>query len=258
MLAVGLYAIPSFLVQAATFEWYLERSGPVRVLVRGLRYVAAKHEGKQIVLEGISNDLYYSALADDALRLVKAEGTRLVPGTGPEGSGAAIPPQALRVGLERERVRVYRLDGAKLYDVTRRWERGAGLELAEGLSPEVAVGEPEFATQLGEGWFAAEGGKRWMGRRAVLRLAVDGVPGNGKLIEVQAYVPAVMAGATLTLRAGERDLGTRVLAEGELVWGVPLGAMSGEFAAELVCSKTVRAAGDDRDLSLLVTRVRVR
>lgn len=254
-----LYAIPSFIVQGATFEWYLARTGRVRVLLRGLQYAVKLHPDKLILLDGIDGDIYWTVLADDALRLVNAKGVRLAPGTGPAGNSMTASTGTARNAFERDAAVVYRLEGAKLRDVTREWERGKALALTTGLSGEIRTGEPADATQFGEGWFAIEEGNRWMGARAKVRLGGP-FPAGAKL-RVSGYAPPALGAASITLKMNGETVGIFAVAPGGVDFAVEVPEKflaQGTVEVEIGASKTVRTAPDVRDLSLVIGQIGVR
>ncbi len=124
---VGIYAATSFTVQQATVEWYLERSAPLRPLMRGMLRASELHPDKMILVEGLTADMKASAISDGALRLIPGRRVYLTPGSGPGEMGATEARQV----FEQGRVVVYRFTGDKLRDVTREWEEGAALALEQ-------------------------------------------------------------------------------------------------------------------------------
>ena len=193
-----LSAVPSFIVQGATFEWYLARTGPVRILLRGLQHAVKIHPGKLILLDGLDRDMYWTVLADDALRLVNAQSVRLAPGTAPAGNPMLASPGTARAAFERDAVLVYRLEGVKLRDVTAEWESGKALALSAGLAAEIKTGEATDARQFGEGWFPIEDGNRWMGARAIVSLGGPFAP--GVKLRLAGYAPNALGSADLSLK----------------------------------------------------------
>jgi hypothetical protein len=257
-LVLVFYVVPSFIVQQSTFEWYLDRTGPVRPLIRGLQQVTKAHPGKLILVEGVSEGVYDSALEDDALRLIPGQNVRLLPGAGRRGNSLVISETAARTAFEKQTAMVYRFDGVRLRDVTREWETGKALALASGLSPELLAGESSFNGQFLKGWFPPADGGRWMGREAAVLL---GRPtGGAKQLEVEAYVPAALGRIRLVIRAS----GTVVMDEevkpgmAELRVALPEGlAGESDVRMEISSSRTTRGVGDNRDLSLLFRRIAI-
>jgi hypothetical protein len=64
----------------------------------------------------------------------------------------------------------------------------AQLRLKATLPSRIDAGNPAFSEQLGTGWYEAEGGYRWMGKRAEVRLGTSGKP--GAQLQIQGFCPA--------------------------------------------------------------------
>ncbi len=254
-----LYAVPSFIVQGATFEWYLARTGPVRILLRGLQHAVKMHPDKLILLDGLDRDMQWTVVADDALRLVNAQRVRLAPGSAPAGNPMLASPGTARAAFERDGVAVYRLEGVKLRDVTAEWERGKALSLAPGLAAEIKTGEAADARQLGEGWFPIEDGNRWIGARAVLSLGGPFAP-RAKL-RLAGYAPNALGPAELRLKINGEAVGSLALKPGgvDVAVAIPTKFLSETMLEiEILVSKTVREGQDGRELSLVVGQIAIR
>lgn len=253
---VALYAVPSFIVQQASFEWYLERTGPIRPLIRGLWHAVETHPGKLILLEGISEDVYNSSLADSALRLLPKSEIRLAPGSGPRDNPLAVAPSTIRTAFEKQTILVYRFDGVRLTDVTRVWERGKALSLASGLSPEILAGDTAFAQQFVSGWYAPEGGNRWMAPRASVRLGSPLQP--AARLRLAAYAPKELGQFELIFRSSGIEFRSGMLQPGPLDLDLPLPdalRSQPELLLALECSRSVKPPSDGRELSLLVSKI---
>jgi hypothetical protein len=252
---VALYAVPSFIVQQATIEWYLNRTAPLRPLIRGLMRACQLHPGKMLMLEGISDEVYYSSFIDEATRLIGGCEVRLEPGSGPAGNPFALAPAAARAAIESQSVVVYRFDGSRLYDITRQWESTKAYLLLSGLSPEILTGDKAYAAQLAGDWYESEGTHRWMGRRGTFRLG-----GPGKMLVVEGFVPAAMGSFELRLTLGGKLLKRLTVGAGALKIEAPLGdaGRSQTIEGSLESSKTIQPQGDGRTLSILVTKISVR
>ncbi len=260
VLCLGAYVYPSYLLQRNIFEWYLEATGPVRVIVRGAIQASRLHPDRLILLDGISPQLYGNTIADDGLRLIANGRLRLAPSNGPAGSPWTLSPEATRAGLEKNLLRIYRLEGPVLRDVTRDWEQNRGPELAGGFSPQVSAGEKTFQTQFGEGWYGIENGTRWMGREARLRLG-GGPLRAGAVFFVKGYVPPSLGAAKLAVTINGIECGVIDAPPGELLAELPLPeavAKESVYEVRLKASKTVRPPKDGRDLSFVFGELGVR
>lgn len=254
-----LYAIPSFIVQQASFEWYLERTAPLRPFLRGLLRAAQLHPGKLIVLEGVTDAVYESSIADSALRLVQGVEVRLAPGEGPRGNPLALSPATTRAALENQTAIIYRFDGVILRDVTREWERGRALSLKSGLSPEVFAGDATFNPQFLSGWFPIEDSHRWMGAAASVRLGSPEAP-NPKLW-LEAYAPSQLTAFEFKVLLNGTEIYSRQHSAGPLQFAIsiPDGILRSEANdLEFRSSRTVQPAADGRQLSLLFTKIALR
>lgn len=255
-----LYFVPGFLVQQATFEWYLERTGPLRPLMRGLQHAAKLHAGKQILVEGVSDAVYDSALADDALRLLPGANIRLAPRSGNAGLRSwDLSEEVIRAGFEKEAIVVYRFDGTKLKNVTREWEAGRALALSSGLASELRAGDVIVAGQFGRGWYGIEDGRRWMGKQATVTLG--GLSEGNRQLEVSAYCPEALGEAELELWLQGERLHQGKVSPGPIEWKIELPARyarESELRLELRVSRSIRPPGDGRELSLVLGVLRVK
>lgn len=259
-----LYLYPSWLVQQATINWYLETSFPVRTLMRGAEQASRLHPDKLILLSKVPAEVYWNSMDQDAFRLVGASRVRLAPGQGPAESKFLVAPAAARVAFTKESVLVYAFEDRYLKDVTRQWERGPALALAGGLSPYVLSSEPSFAEQFGEGWYAPDQGRRWMGRQAKVRLGGP-FAANAKLT-IEAFCPDTVFDSAaqplqLAIVLNGRPPLLRSIPKGSFTLSIPLPEdlrQIRELDVQLRSSHSVRLAQESRDLSLLFGSIGVR
>lgn len=254
-----LYIVPSFIVQQSSFEWYLERSGPIRPLIRGLQYAAKAHPGKLILLEGISESVYESALADEALRLIGTENIRLVPGSKPDGNPLTVAPETARIAFEKEAVTVYRFNGSVLRDVTREWETGRALTLSTGLSPEILAGDPIFNPQFLAGWYGIEDGRRWLSAKASVQIGGPFTPKSQ--VHLKAYAPAALGAMELRILCRGELIHAAKVSPGDVEIEFPLPPSLQSYQSlilDLEASKTIRPPNDGRNLSLVFGQLSIR
>ncbi len=254
-----LYIVPSFIVQQATFEWYLDRTAPIRPLIRGLQYAVQTHPGKLILVDGITESTYESALADEALRLIGAQNIRLVPGSKPAGNPLTVAPETARIAFEKEAVTVYQFNGSILQDVTREWERGRALELSTGLSPEILAGDPIFNPQFLDGWYGIEDGHRWLSSKGAVQ--VGGPFAKDAQVTIKAYAPATLGNIELRIVCGGSLIHKAKVSPGdvEIRFALPQNLQNAQsLVLELEASKTVRPTSDERNLSLVFGQISIR
>lgn len=258
-LLLVLYIVPSFIVQQSTFEWYLERTAPIRPLIRGLQYAAKIHPGKLILVEGIDEGTYKGALADHALRLVGGQNVRLVPGSKPEGNPLTVAPETARIAFEKGSVVVYQFNGSILRDQTREWEGGKALTLAKGHSPEILAGDPIFNPQFLAGWYEIEDGHRWLSAKG--SVLIGGPFRADAEVSIQAYAPASLGSIQLRILSSGIPIHTARISPGDvdIRFALPPGLRdSRTVILELEASKTVRPTNDGRNLSLVFGQISIR
>ncbi len=248
---LAIFSLTAYVVQQNTIEWYLARTAPLRPLIRGLFHGASLHPGKLILLEGITNEIYDSALADDALRLIPNAKIRLAPGNGPAQNPHALDNSAVRKAFEEDAVVVYRFDGSRLHDVTRQWESGPALLLSSGLSAEVDAGSPVYNRQFSGGWFPPEDGRRWLGQSGLVHLG--GPFSSQAQLHLQGFSPAAANQNRLKVKIGSFEH-TATISPGPFTLKIPLPApllSQASLAVELSANQTISPPGDGRALSFV-------
>lgn len=171
-------------------KWNNDRSYEVKTLVLGAAELSGHNPDKLILLDGVGDQLYAQALQDGPFRFLRVENVFLAPTPAEE----RCMPQTdltndtgkypLTVGamlraMESHGLMVYRYDQGKLLNVT------DGFVL--GLSA-LNVADPAKASLLGPTWYRAEGGGRWMPKRASLKM--DGPVNGCHRLYVSGFCPA--------------------------------------------------------------------
>jgi hypothetical protein len=197
VVVAGLYLGVSAAVAQVTLSWQLARTEQARRLVLGIGRAQALHQGKVILLEGVSNEIFWGCVKDRPFPLVGAAHVYLAP-----GATRAIEPHPELAELSeyelpaRPAARLLRAGEAIVYDVSGRRPRNitrlfrASLGPPERLPPArwIDAGKPWFADQIGAGWQPIERGYRWMGRQAELRLGGPQKP--GEVLYIAGFCPA--------------------------------------------------------------------
>ena len=197
VVATAIYLSTSPPVARATASYNFERSRAVRDLVLGVARVRELHPGKVILLNGVGTDRFWAGMNDKPFRLLSIGEVWLTPGS--ENSIQAFPdlgdvnafvypPAATLRALRQNRAVVYEASGPRLRNITQTYQNMAQVSLKAILPSRIDAGNPAFAEQLGEGWYEAEGGYRWMGKRAVVRLGPPQRPGAE--LQIQGFCPA--------------------------------------------------------------------
>ena len=119
------------------------------------------------------------------------------------------------------------------------------------------------ASLFGPEWYAPEGNRRWMPKRASLRMAAP--TAAGQKLYLRGYYPPEQLGAgplTVAVTVNGAPLAPATLASGgdfELAFSLP-DSLAGRSALEIIVevSRTFRAGADIRDLGLAFGEFEVR
>jgi hypothetical protein len=193
----ALYLSTAVPVSRHAVHWALNRSLEARHLLLSVGHAQALHPGKIILLDGVSSELFWSAVADKPFPLVGAQEVYLAPGSEDhirpspgvlDVADHVIATGPMFQGLAENRLVVYRVGDGPLRNVTKSFTALARARWMPELARRVDVGQRLLSGQLGEGWYPIEGGYRWMGRTAIVRLPGPG-SGNERLY-VTGYASA--------------------------------------------------------------------
>jgi hypothetical protein len=261
LLVSGLY------VGRSVQKIYFHRAAPVRALVAGVARAAQLHPGKQILLAGMTDDLFWTGFYDHPFRLVGAPQVALFPGEEQRISfkhmlddipGMLSTPAAARQAIEENRAIVYQIKNMKLYSVTADYYTRLPVD---GIPSRLELGDGGADKQLLHGWQAPEAGFRWMESRAALRL---GIP-----VDCCRKLEIVGARSELLLDKGPQTLELRgpdgfrkswrldgPQAEFRLETAVPARwREKKEVVLELSTDRRIQSSQDSRHLALIMQSV---
>jgi hypothetical protein len=179
VLLVAAYFMGSIPACRRSTDWWYGRSQAARTLVRGVVGARELHPDKTILLAGVDDYLFWAAISDGAFRAFGVEDVYLTPGSEsqiyltPELAdlpARVFPKELAARELERERVVVYSVGGARLKNVTLAYKAVAESGRKSDPLRRVDVAEALESYRLGPGWYSIEHGHRWMGKRASLRI----------------------------------------------------------------------------------------
>lgn len=227
----ALYLWSGVPLDRAVARWHFERGRAVEAMTMGVERAHELHPEKLILLEGVGDELFWGGVYDHPFRLVGANDVYLAPRSekairgraGVELVGSYVLGVAeARRALEEQRVVVYQVGGRRLRNVTSYYEEHAGEAWSAEAPRFVDAGQTVFSDLFGREWSPMEGGQRWMGRRAGLRMG--GPRRAGEKLFVAGYWPEAQG------RRGRQRLLVRAA-------GVPLRAVElrvpGQFEAAL-------------------------
>lgn len=268
MAAAGVVMVQlvfAYPVTRAAERWHLERGGHLKVLFEGLERIAELHPGKMVLLTGMDTSTYWGGFFDgphkllglDAVYIAPDAATKIqaYPELGDMGPTIASRAEAARNVLWGRAV-VYQIEETRLRNITRAYAKSIPEEWLASHPKLLNFANEVAAQDLGEGWYPAEPGGRWMGRKAMVYLAT---PEAGQShLRVAGYLPEVC------LKQGEVDV--TILAAGEVLGRgrITLNNLSFDFllpvnqrlrelaevAIEIEVSRTYREPQGWRDLGL--------
>ena len=264
--AVGTAAVYLLLVVPRTMantRYLFERSRRVERLVLGLERAHELHPRQAILLHGVPDELFGTAILDRPYRLFDAQ-VFLAPGSEAgiaprpeygEIRDFVLPADATARALDQDSVVVYEAGGGRLKNITRLYSQVFQQAGADGIPRRVDAGNPLLGYLLGKTWYRAERWSRWMPRRATVRMG--GPVSAAQKLYVHGSCPAgLLAAGPLDMRlwADELPLGGGRVEERnasfDFVFDLPR-QLQGKAAVTVTveAGRTFRPAGDNRDLS---------
>jgi hypothetical protein len=251
-------------------SWYRSRSEAQEALVMGVSRAHELHPEKVILLDRVSDDLFWGAIDQRPFLFLRIPYVYLTPGSQslitphPElddVSKFVLPAEEARRALDRDQVVIYRAGDGPLENITHRF---VVPENAADSGPlRLDVGDPLVADQLGPTWYPRESGFRWMPRTATVRM-----PGP-RTSNQKLYVSAICIAAqlekgplamTLTVD-GVRLAPVHFTDDGASTFALGLPPQTvgkSEIAISVEVARTVRVAGDPRDLGLAFGQFEIR
>ncbi len=238
------------------------RSHDARRFIEGIREIRAHHPNMTILLDGVTDYLFWAVLYDEGpltagvrhVYLVPTnEGIQSQPGLRPVEL-YQLPPAATLRALQEHQAVVYELSGNRLQNVTTRYTALAPAVIRPEPPRRVDVGEPAMAEQLGPGWYYIHENHRWMARRAEVRLA--GPRSANERLRIHAIHseqpsagPVQLTVSVNGIRIGQVEI--RDNRSGVHIFSLPAAVVRlREMTVALETSRTFKAPGDTRDLGL--------
>jgi hypothetical protein len=237
-------------------------------LVLGVQSVHERDPGKIILLDGVSEPVFWLGVYNHPFRLIGATDVYLTPESArkmtpyPELGNIAdytLPESEERVALSQQRALVFAVEDGRLRDITNVFKATA----IEGATPRrIEVGHPLVESLLGPSWYGSEGDFRWMPKEASIRL---GTPKTGEgevrveasCAPVQVAAQPLFAWVTVDGETGPR-LTIRDCNQAVVITA-PVHAAPDKKEIEVVVhvDRTVRVGADQRDLGLAVRTIEV-
>jgi len=263
IILIPAYLFSSFPAVHTTELTRFEQGRNMRNLLRGMDPYVDQAEGKFVLLQNVSEDLFSAGLLDRPLNLIGMPRVYVAPGSAVPAWLHSEYPQIANYEMSWQdaydlvthgRAVVFSVAGQPA-DTTADFTKSLAIYQALHAADILNVGDPEAAPRLGDGWYPVEGTTRWTKREASLWMESSS---PDQRIYVRGYCPEQL------LQAGPLDL--MVEAGGKLVanfqikqsnWFTFDAALpeqvsgKGRVNIHLQVSRTYRAPNDSRELGLI-------
>ncbi len=260
---LALYLCESVPSALGAARWTLDRSLYIKHLVLGVA-TAHKHEpDKTILLDGIDDTLFDSAVSQKSFRFLSIEEVYLAPGSEPCLAGSTessdierfvLPPDKTQKALEDKQLLVLRYDQNGVVDITNQYGKvkPAIIDVADALA----------ADRLGPTWYPTDGNFRWMPKHAWLRM--QGPSSGCHILYVSGYCAAAQVAARpLAMTVAVNGVGSPPVkiekgdASFEFHFPVPA-ETSGIYNIDVEVDRTFSPGNDKRALGLAFGRFEIR
>ena len=261
--AAAVYLVLAVPRTMATTEYLYQRSRRVERVVLGLERAHELHPYQAILLHGVSDELFGTAILDRPFRLFGAR-VFLTPGSENgiparpeygEVKDFVLPPGATEKALDQDSVVVYEAGGEHLKNITSLYSQVFAHNGNLGVPRRVDVANPLLSYLVGATWYKVEEWSRWMPRQATVR--IGGPASAAQKLYVHGNCPSgLLAGGPVEMRisADKLPVGSGRVGEQntsfDFVFPLPrplVGRASVTLTVE--ASRTFRPQGDDRQIS---------
>lgn len=257
---------------AASCAWFYRRSQHIKDVVMAVAAVRQWSPGKTIVLTGVGDDLFYSAIWDQPFRAFgigdvyvdPADRSKLTPNLElGDISPLFIDASVLQQLLIANDAEVLSAAAPVPIDVTPRFE-AAAKSSAQSMPLRLNPGSGLAQSFLRGTWYQLEGDHRWMGKSAGVVLA--GPTSGGQQLHIGGYCPqAQVSPGRLTgkVMVDGREIGELSLSKGDASFEAafplpPETAGKPKIEVGIQLDRTFRAPGDVRELGLVVNSFEIR
>ena len=271
VVAILLFAIPCIWQEVYLTRWTADRSRKARTLVRSLAAAHKRFPDKTILLHGVDDDLFWTALYDrpelalgwtDVYMTASTEpAIKAIPGR--DVASRFMPDAVAREAIKSGNAVVYDVTAQPIRNITRHY---AGVLESQGelTTPAlIQAGNPHYARFLKDGWHEADNGTRWTAKRAVLEIAAP--KGPGAKLKIDGWVSQLHTAEMLlrvTSFVNGKSIGVQEVPKGvvtvDLSYKLPAsvaGSSTMEIAIEV--DRTVSTPADTRQLGLSLGTIAV-
>ncbi len=269
----GAYCFYSVRDLRAELRWYYDRGRLLQSLIDGIAAERRAHPGGIILLDGVSDRLFWSGFGDHPFRLLGLGQIYLAPGSEsainphPEWGGISeylIPANAALRALNEGKAQVLTVASGLLLETTAAYRKVLDAEMADLTHSIVDAADPAAAFRFGPEWYPAEHDFRWMPRTATITMDAPDTAGT-KLV-LTSYCPAALLGdgpLHLAVLANDIKLGVAPIdaPDQAVIATFPIPQQlvgAGSLRLTLSLDRVYHAPGDKRDLGLIFRRFEVR
>jgi hypothetical protein len=166
---------------------FADLSKSSRELVIGVQEAHTRHPDKVILLDGVSQDAYQTAIFEDGPRAFGMENVYLTPGAGsaihPDGSDSGYEGKVVDAAVAKHALRngeavVFDFSRGHPKNITALYSRSVAAYFGDTPPRRIQAGNPLYGYLLGPGWQKIQNSVRWIGARATLKIAGPDAPGE--------------------------------------------------------------------------------
>ncbi len=166
---LALYLMECIPSARGAAQWNYDRSQRIKRLVLGVAVADKREPGKTILLDGVDEDMFNSAISQSPFAFLSIPAVYLTPGSESCLPGSSeffpvksfvLPPDKAQTASEHNQLLVLRWDQDKVTDITKDY----GPQPAAILD----VTDPPPADELGTTWYPKTQGYRWMPKSAAV------------------------------------------------------------------------------------------
>jgi hypothetical protein len=258
-----LYLCESVPSARGAARWNLDRSQYIKHLVLGVADAHRRAPDKTILLDGISDVLFDTAVSQSCFRFLSVDEVYLAPGSEPclatsvqqsDVDRFVLSADKTRNALENKKVVVLGYDQDGVVDVTNEYDPSKRVLLD--------VADPLAADRVGRTWYPIDHGFRWMPKRASVRM--QGPRSGCHTLYVSGYCVAAQVAARplgMTVYVNGLRLAPVKIEKGDAQFEFTfpvLARTSGLYNIVIEVDRTFSTAIDKRALGLAFGRFEIR
>jgi len=186
-LAAGAFLVVFVPCARGATTWDYRRSQEVKTVVLGVVRARELHPRQAILLTGVTDRLFWSALWDGAFKAMQVPYVYVDPDAElhirlradvPSIAETVLPAELIAPALDQSRLVVYQVGGPRLRNITSLYRSTLKPPAGGAVPRRLDVGNPLASHLLGPTWYSDDGGYRWMPASATVRIGGPRSPGQ--------------------------------------------------------------------------------